>query len=121
MGSVVHESGDLYYGLSDVLTGIVRLAASLYEATVTYIYGYAEMIVPCPKPIPGMEKIMTTFSLSVWSMMGLVLLVTTAVFWCVGNGPHLSVLKELHSYKSVSHCFYSAWAVLMGVSVLQIL
>jgi hypothetical protein len=51
--------------------------------------------------------------------MGLVLLLTTAVFWCVGNGPHMSVLKELHSYKSVSHCLYNAWAVLMGVSVPQ--
>jgi hypothetical protein len=78
------------------------------------------MLVPCPKPIPGMEKIVTTFSLSVWLTMGLVFLLTTAVFWCVANGPYQSTFKEFKTYKSVSHCFYDAWAVYMGVSVTQL-
>ncbi|XP_021939952.1 uncharacterized protein LOC110839767 [Zootermopsis nevadensis] len=78
------------------------------------------MLVPCPKPIPGMEKIMTTFSLSVWLTMGLVFVLTTSVFWFVANGPHVSTFKELEIYKSISLCFYNAWAVFMGVSVTQL-
>ncbi|XP_033611240.1 uncharacterized protein LOC117283066 [Cryptotermes secundus] len=119
--SAITQLSDLQAGITDVLTGIIILSAAAvnptYDATVTYTYGYVKMIVPCPKRIPGMEKIMTTFSLSVWLMMVLVLLLTAALFWWAGNGPYHSVLKESHSYKSVSHCFYSVWAVLMGVSV----
>jgi len=52
--------------------------------------------------------------------MGLVLLLSTAVFWCVGIGTYRSVFREAHTYRSLSHCFYNAWAVLMGVSVPQL-
>jgi hypothetical protein len=83
-------------------------------------YAEIKMLVPCPKHISGMEKIVTTFSLSVWLTMGLVFLLTTAVCWCVANGPYQSTFKELQTYKSVSHCFYNAWAVYMGVSVTQL-
>jgi hypothetical protein len=121
--SVVAQFSYLQDGLTDVLTGMVPLLAtavtSSFDATITYTHVYAKMIVPCPKSIPGVEKIMTTFSLSVWLMMVLVLLLTAALLWCAGNGPYQSVLKESHCYKSVSHCFYNAWAVLMGVSVPQ--
>jgi hypothetical protein len=77
------------------------------------------MLVPCPKAIPGTEKLLTTFSLSVWLTIGLVLLLTTAVFWCAGNGPYRSVCNETHTYQSLSNCFHSVWAVFVGVSVPQ--
>jgi hypothetical protein len=114
---------DLEDGLCDVLTGAIplipMLVTSSYDATTPYAYGGMKMLLHCPKPIPGMETILTTFSLSVWLTMGLVLLLTTAVFWCVGNGHYRSLLKEAHTYKTLSHCFFNAWAVFMGVSVPQ--
>jgi hypothetical protein len=52
--------------------------------------------------------------------MGLVFLLTTAVFWCAANGPYQPTFKDLQTYKSVSYCFYNAWAIGMGVSVTQL-
>ena len=68
-----------------------------------------------PQTIPGTQKVLTTFSLPVWLTMGLLQLLTTAVFWCVGRDPYRSVFRETHTYRSLSHCFYNTWAVHMGV------
>ena len=114
---------ELEDGLSDVLTGTVPLlpltVISSFDATIPYIHLNVEMLVPCPKVIPGTEKVLTTFSLSVWLTIGLVLLLTTAVFWCAGNGPYRSVCNETHTYQSLSNCFHNVWAVFVGVSVSQ--
>jgi len=115
---------DLQDDLSDVVTGRLPLLPivlkSSYDATIPYTHTELKMLLPCPKPIPGTEKILTTFSLSVWLTMGLVLLLSTAVFWCVGIRTYRSIFREAHTYRSLSHCFYNAWAVLMGVSVSQL-
>jgi hypothetical protein len=115
---------DFEDGLSDVVTGAIPLlpivVTSSYDATIPYGHAEMKMLLPCPKPIPGTEKVLTTFSLSVWLTMGLVLLLSTAVFWCVGRSPYRSVFRGTHAYRSLSNCFYNAWAVLMGVSVPQL-
>ena len=92
---------------------------SSLDATLPYAHFKMKILVPCPKAIPGTEKVLTTFSLSVWLTTGLVLLLTTAVFWCVDNGPYRSVCNETHTYQSLSNCFQNAWAVLVAVSVPQ--
>jgi hypothetical protein len=112
--------GELDESLSDVLTGSILLipafVTSSFDATIPYNYDNAKMLVPCPKAIPATEKVLTTFSLSVWLTIGLVLLLTTAVFWCAGNGPYRSVCNQTHSYRSLSNCFHNAWAIFMAVS-----
>ena len=115
--------GALEDGLSDVLTGIIPLApfvvTSSFDPTLPYLYDNFKLLVPCPIAIPGTEKVLTTFSVSVWLTIGLVLLLTTAVFWCAGNGPYRSVCNETHTYQSLFNCFHDAWAVLVAVSVPQ--
>jgi hypothetical protein len=119
----VKEITELDEGLSDVLTGVLFLlpflVTSSFDATIPYTHEYVKMLVPCPNVIPGTENLMTTFSLSVWNTIGLVLLLTTGVFWCAGNLPYRSVCNERHTYQSLSHSFHKAWAVLIGVSVPQ--
>jgi len=114
---------ELDEGLSEVLTGIIPLiphvVTSSFDATIPYMHMNVTMLVPCPKAVPGTEKVLTNFSLSVWLTMGLVLLLTTAVFWCAGNGPYRSVCNETHTYRSLSNCFHNAWAIFVGVSVPQ--
>jgi len=109
-------------GLSDVLTGFIPLIPVVlitsFDATIHYEHISAEMFVPCPKAFPGSEKLLT-FSLPVWLTIGLVLLLTTAVFWCAGNGFYRSVCNETHTYYSLSNSFHNAWAILMAVSVPQ--
>jgi hypothetical protein len=99
------QIAELDDGISDVLTGFIPLppvfVTSSFDATIPYTHYNAKMLVPCPKSIPGTEKILTTFSLSVWLTIGLVLLLTTAVFWCAGNGPYgLCVMRHTH----IGHC-----------------
>ena len=77
------------------------------------------MLLPCPKAIPGTEKVLTTFSLSVWLTIGLVLLLTTAVFWCAGNVPYRYECNKSHTYQSLSNCLHNVWAVFVAVSVPQ--
>ena len=114
---------DLSEDISDVLTGILPLlpvfVTAYNDATIPYTHEYVKMLVPCPKAIPGTQKLMTTFSLSVWLTAGFVMLLTTAVFWCAGNVPYRSVCNETHTYQSLSNSFRSAWAVFVGVAVPQ--
>jgi len=113
IGNYAKEFGELEDGLSDVLTGTVPLipivVTSSFDATIPYEINSLEMFVPCPKAIRGTEKLLTIFSLSVWFTTGLVLLLTTGVFWCAGNGP----------YRSLASCFQNTWSVFVAVSVPQ--
>jgi len=117
------QFAELDEGLSEIFAGSVPLSpifvTSSFDATIPHEHVTIQMFVPCPKAIPGTEKVMTTFSLSVWLTTGLVLLLTTAVFWCASNVPYRSVCNETHTYQSLSSCFLNTWAVLVAVSVPQ--
>jgi FtsH-binding integral membrane protein len=121
MDSFVKEMSELDEGISDVLTGTVPLfplvVTSSFDAAIHYTHANVKMLVPCPEAIPGTEKILTTFSLSVWLTMGLVLLLTTAVIWCASNVPYRHVCNETHKYQSLPQYFHNVWAVCMEVSV----
>ena len=47
------------------------------------------------------------------------LLLTTGVIWCAGNGPYWPLYNENHTYHSLSYCIQNAWGVLVGVGVPQ--
>ena len=119
----VKEFGDLNEGLSDILTGFIPLipivVTSSFDATIPYEHICIKMFLPCPKAIPGSEKILTTFSLYVWLTIGLVMLLTTAVFWCASKSNYRSVRNEIHTFHSLCDCLYNAWAILLAVSVPQ--
>ena len=106
--SYLKEFGDLNDGLSDVLTGLIPLISfvvmSSFDFTIPYEKSSIKMFVPCPKAIPGPEKILTTFSLTVWLTIGLVLLLTTAVFWFVVNGERTTVPTTLHWTRNALVC-----------------
>jgi hypothetical protein len=119
--SFVKEIADLEEDISDVLTGTVPLmpifVMSSFDATIPYTFSNIKMLVPCPKAIPGTQKKLATFSLTVWLTIGLVLLLTTAVFWCAGNVPCRSVCNKPHTYQSRSDFFHKVWAVFVAVSI----
>jgi len=123
LNSIVKHITQLEDNLSDVLAGLVPLipviVTSSFDATIPYMHMNVKMLVPCPKAIAGPEKVLTTFSLSVWLTKGFVLLLITAVFWCAFNVPYQSVCNNAHTYQSLSQCFHNAWAVFVGVSVPQ--
>jgi hypothetical protein len=111
MDSYVNGIIEIDECLSDALTGIVPLLLHMLTSsigvTIPYTHEQVKMLVPCPKASPGTQKLLTIFSLSVWLTMGLVLLLTTAVFWCAGNVPYRYMCNETHTYQSLSHCFHN--------------
>jgi hypothetical protein len=121
INSYAKEIADLEEDMSNVLTGIVPMIpiflTSSFDATIPYTFSNMKMLVPCPKAIPGTEKVLETFSLTVWLTIGLVLLLTTVVFWCAGNVFYPSVCNETHTYQSLSDCFHNVWSVFVAVSV----
>jgi hypothetical protein len=110
----VKEITELDEGLSEVLAGSVPLLSvvvtSSFDDKIPYAYEKVKMLVPCPKAIPGNQKLLIIFSLSVWLTTGLVLLLRTAVFWCAGNVPYRYVSNETHISVTVA-LFHNAWAV----------
>jgi len=123
INSYIKVIGEFEDGVSDVIVGIIPLmpviVTSTFNPSIPYLYVQYKLFVPCPKAIPGTEKVLTTFSLSVWLSTGLVLLLTTAVYWCAGNGPYRPLYNETDTYQSLSYSFQNAWAVLVGVGVPQ--
>jgi len=122
--SYIKEFGDLFEGTSDVLTGLIPLIAYVamlpsIDVTIPYEHVGIKMFVPCPKAIPGPEKLLTTFSPSVWLTIGLVLLLTAAGFRCASNDNYGCVLYYTHTCQSLSICFNNAWVTLVAVSVTQ--
>jgi len=101
-GNALKSIVEIEDGLSDVLIRPIPLmpvvVASSFDATIPYFYNTIKIFVPCPKAIRGTDKILTTFSLSVWLTIGLVLLLTATVFWCAGNG--LCIMRHTH----INHC-----------------
>ena len=102
MDTFKKEITELDEDLSDVLTETVPLlpvvVTSSFDATIPYIEETVKMLVPCLKPIPGTQNLMTIFSLSVWLTMDLVLLLTTAVFWCAGKYEDACSLSKSYSW-----------------------
>jgi hypothetical protein len=114
------EGGALASGMSDILIGAVLLLpvflSSTFLPTVPYRYVTMKLYVPCPKPVAGTERVITTYEVSVWLTMATVFILMNVVWWCIANWRYRS-LKEPATFQTLSHCFYTAWAVTVGVSV----
>jgi hypothetical protein len=114
---------NLFFGLGDVLLGTLPLHMSILEhadATVSYLDTSFRWFVPCPTPAPKIEKVLGIFTLPVWlTLMAVHILATVTVWWsgkrhCSPRG------AEPPIYKTVSGSLYNAWAVCMGVSVVEL-
>jgi hypothetical protein len=117
--STLVEGGALAAGISDILIGALLLLpvflSSTFLPTVPYSYVTMKIYVPCPKPVTAAERILTTYKASVWLAMAILFVVVNVVWWCVANWQHRTV-KESAAFRTLSQCFYTAWAVTVGVS-----
>jgi hypothetical protein len=105
---------------SDVAIGHMPMHPYLMEfadATRTYIQTSLRWYIPCARPVPRMERILSVFSPSIWLITITVLILTAFLFWIAGNSRLFYSIKEFSCYKTLSYCFYNVWAVFMGVSV----
>jgi hypothetical protein len=84
------------------------------DYTVSYIEEVFKWYVPCSTPALRMEKVMKTFTPSMWAAVGFVLILATVMMWLLAKC-HFS--PEPATFTHVSGCFYVVWAVALGVSV----
>jgi hypothetical protein len=118
--SALIEGGALASGMSDILIGAILLLpvflSSMFRPTVPYNYATMKLYVSCPKPVTGAERVLTTYGTSVWLTMAGLFLVVIVVWWCLANWRYRTV-KQSAAFRTLSQCFYIAWAVTFGVSV----
>jgi hypothetical protein len=110
---------NLYFGLGDVVLGTLPLHLSILEhadATVSYLDTSFRWFVPCPTPVPKIEKVLGVFTLPVWLTLMMVHILATVTVWWTGS----LRAKESPMYKTVSSSLYSVWAASMGVSVAEL-
>jgi hypothetical protein len=106
---------------SDMLVGIIPLMpvvlTSFSEPSIPYIYDAVKWFIPCPKPIPRVQKIITMYNASVWLTMIIVFIVSGVVFWCSTKRLYLLGTNESNALRTISNCIYSSWAIFIGVSL----
>lgn len=110
----------LYLGQGDVLLGTLPLHLSILQhadATIAYLENAFQWLVPCPTPVPKIEKVLGIFTPPVWFTLMMVHIMTTVTVWCIGNRHYSLQEEESPMYKTVSSSLHSVWAVSMGVSV----
>jgi hypothetical protein len=108
----------LHFGLIDVVLGTIPLHLDILEfadATTPYLHTAFQWFVPCPTPVPRMETILGIFTVPVWLTLILVLIMTSATVWCIGNRHYESPL-----YSTVPTSLFNVWAIFIGVCVAEL-
>ena len=88
--------------------------ASYGDPTFPYFFTGFKWYVPCPKPIPRIEKISGIFCPSAWLSIFTSFITVSLVMW-----GYASFFKETESvvYQTLNSCLYNSWAVILAVSV----
>jgi len=108
-------------GTVDVLVGFVPLVPLVIsgntEPSLPFASYALKWIVPCPKPISRVDRFLTVFNASVWLMMVIVFVLTSAAFWFLANYPDRVVEIESRKLQTIPNSIYNAWSIFIGVSV----
>jgi hypothetical protein len=86
------------------------------EPSIAYYETGYKWYVPCPAPIPRLEKISGIFSASLWISLIISFALVTALIWLLAKRSNMTEIKD---YRTVNSCLYNAWATAMGVSASQ--
>ncbi|PSN32389.1 Ionotropic receptor 698 [Blattella germanica] len=78
-----------------------------------YLQANLRLYVPCNRPKPKMGNILAVFSLSLWFLIFVTILLTSLITY----GLHRKT--EFLHYREIMLCFYCIWCVLTSVSVPQ--
>jgi hypothetical protein len=119
LSSCWNQINKVIEGEADILIGAIpyiSTMADIFDPTIPYTYDSLTMLIPCPGRISKVDMIMNVYAKSVWIALVLAFILTAVVFWCTANcryGPSM----ESYSFRHLSGCFHSAWAIFMGVSV----
>jgi hypothetical protein len=107
-------------GISDVAIGHfpLNLILTAYaDPTVTIVFDTLRWYVPCPRPVPRLEKVTGVCTLPVWCSIVLVFILIAFVFWRSANVTYSALVTESRNYREVSRCVYIVWSASLGVPV----
>jgi hypothetical protein len=110
----------LNFGSCDIVVGTLPFDLNIMEfaeSTTPHLQTAFRWLIPCPTPVPRMERILGIFKLPVWFSLILVLILTTAMFWCFSNCHFHSLEKNSPTYKTLSQILSDVWAVSVAVSL----
>jgi len=114
-------SSKLFSGILDVLVGFIPLVpfvvTGMSEPSIPFQFTTLKWIVPCPKPISRVDRFLTVFDASVWLMVLIVFVLTSALFWFLANYPDRVVEIESRKLQTIPNSIYNAWSIFIGVSV----
>jgi hypothetical protein len=111
--------GELQDGKADIVIGAFSVTFQQVideDATHAYVYTSFKCFVPCPRPLPITEGVTRVFMPSVWLAMFLVLILTAVLLWVTAKITLDTNSVEATFYKTLHQCFYTAWAVFLGIS-----
>ncbi|PSN34681.1 Ionotropic receptor 599 [Blattella germanica] len=106
---------------SDIVLGpfpLLSLLESMFDHTVPYFFDSVHWLVPCPGPISKVERILSTYSESVWIAIICTFSCSALTFWFIAKRD--SDNKESCAYVGMSNSFYNTWAISLGISVTKI-
>jgi len=110
----------LNFGECDIVIGTLPADLNIMEyaeSTTPHLQTAFRWLIPCPTPVPRVERILGMFDLPVWFSLILVLILTTAIFWCFSNRHFHFLEKYSPTYKTLSQSLSDVWAVYMSVSL----
>ena len=113
---------NLLSGKIDIIAGFFPDVEPMYQfadPSIRYIYDTMRWLVPCPNPIPRVQRITNMFKLSLWVTISLIFAVTSLMIWYQARSPK-SVKRESIAYRHLPESFQNLWAVLIGISVPQL-
>jgi hypothetical protein len=110
----------LSFGSTDIVVSTLPVDLNIIElgdSTTPHLQTAFRWLIPCPTPVPRVERILGIFTLPVWLNLILVLTLTTAIFWCFSNR-HFTFLKQgSPTHKTLSQSLSDVWAVFLSVSI----
>ena len=108
----------LQSGGADIQVGVVPVVyplTAIVDLSTPLFYDTLEYVVPCPRPLDKIRRILTLFTVSSWTSIIIVFVLVSTLLWTMAK---LSACKETFTgFRKLAQCFSAAWATLLGISV----
>ncbi|KAJ9592182.1 hypothetical protein L9F63_001298 [Diploptera punctata] len=120
--NIVAATLKLVTGDSDIAVGYMPIGdemSTYADYSMCYYFFYYRWYVPCGRMFSRATTLARVFSLSVWLSFGISLILIALVLRIKTHLYSLQKLTEPCIYRSIVSCFISLWAVVLGVSVVE--
>ncbi|KAJ9592183.1 hypothetical protein L9F63_001299 [Diploptera punctata] len=120
--NVVAATLTLVTGDSDIALGYMAIGDEMSkyaDYSMCYYFFYYRWYVPCGRMFSRATTLARVFSLSVWLSFAISLILVALVLRFRAHLYSLQKLTEPCIYRSIVSCFISLWAVVLGVSVVE--